>query len=84
MTHQFRRLSRLDVAVWRIGERVPWWWRALAPVAVLLLGPHTVSTGVVALVLGWAAIIVTGTHSAVNRRLLDIVDRWTAAPPDRP
>jgi hypothetical protein len=75
-------MNKLDRVVWLIGERVPWWVLITAPLLVLAAFPDNLATRIIALVVGWAAMVIVLAHRAIEHRLATAADLWVAADQD--
>lgn len=75
----FDRFSRkLDRAVWRIGERVPWWLWVLTPVGMLETWPDALAAQVLALVTALLGAVITFAHREMEREVIQLATLWAA------
>lgn len=75
----FDRFSRrLDRAVWRIGERVPWWMWVLAWAEILATWPDALAAQVLALLTAWVGAVITHAHSEMERKVIHLATLWAA------
>lgn len=73
----FDRFSRrLDRAVWRIGERVPWWMWVLAWAGILATWPDALAAQILSLLTALMGAVIILAHGEMEREVIHLATLW--------